>query len=133
MAIYNMTGQPIYLFGRTTNDKTTSDNGYLHLLQSSGDINDFIYPCVLESPSSIKFEGLIFNITPSKDMRKYMVDRIKLRRHLRIHSTTSKQHIIVIPKDIYYQIHDTEGFTYPDGELMDENLKGLGVFMNLMK
>lgn len=133
MAIYNMTGQPIYLFGQTTNDKTTSGNGYLHLLQSSGDINDFIYPCVLESPSSIEFEGLIFNITPSKDMRKYMVDRLKLRKFLEIHSTTSKQHIIVIPKELYFQMHDIEGFAYPDGELMDEKLNGLGVYFSLNK
>lgn len=133
MSVFNMTGHPIYLFGRDKNVKPTSDNGYIHLIQSSGDITNFIYPCILDSPSSVEFEGMIFNISTTDESRKYMVDRLKLRKFLKIHSTTSKQHIIVIPKELYFQMHDIEGFAYPDGELMDENLNGLGVYFSLNK
>ena len=62
-----------------------------------------------------------------------MVDRTKLRKFLKIHSTTSRSHTIVVPKEIYHQMHDIEGFSYPDGELMDDNLNGLGVYFNLNK
>lgn len=129
MAIYNMTGNDIYVFCKDKGE--TGREGYIHLIESSGDIHDFLYEVPVKD-KVIEFDIKVFRIHGSPETVKFNIDRHKLRNHLKAKSTTGKNQTIIVPKDVYLHLNDQTGFSYPDDEMLDSEMMGTGVYMSLV-